>query len=184
MCGGVGLCEVFFDNARVPRENIVGVKDDGWRMALSLLNFERGLDAGTVGMLRGFYDLMLAYLKAHNLTDRRWVQEDLADYFIDMETARLFAYKVVWLASKGLHAGTLASMSKVFCSEAEQRCSHTMMKIINSYGLLEDGHDDSPLLGRIAHWYFGSFSCTLARGTSEVQRNILATRDLGLPRDR
>jgi alkylation response protein AidB-like acyl-CoA dehydrogenase len=182
ICNGRGLCEVFFDNVRIPNENIVGQKDHGWETALALLSFERGLDAGSTGLMRAFFDLMLRYLKEHHLTDKPAVRQNLANVFIEMETARLLAYKVVWSACKGLPAGTPASMSKLFSSEANQRCANAMMKMLGSYGLLAEDSRAAVLHGRITQWYFQSFSSTLARGTSEIQRNILATRDLRLPR--
>jgi len=182
ICNGRGLCEVFFDNVRISKENVVGQKDHGWETALTLLSFERGLDVGSTALMRAFFDLMLRYLKEHHLTDKPAVRQNLANVFIEIETARLLAYKVVWLASKGLSTGTQASMSKLFCSEANQRCANAMIKMLGSYGLLAEDSKAAVLQGRITHWYFQSFSSTLARGTSEIQRNILATRDLHLPR--
>jgi alkylation response protein AidB-like acyl-CoA dehydrogenase len=182
MCGGRSLCEVFFDSVTVPKENIVGQKGDGWRTALTLLSFERGLDAGTAGLMRGFFDLMLHYLREHNLTGSPAIRHTMAKIFADIETVRLFAYKVVWSARESLPSSTLASMTKLFSSEAAQRCANGMMNILGTYGLLASGSRAAVLHGLIAHWYFESFTSTLARGTSEIQRNILATRDLGLPR--
>jgi alkylation response protein AidB-like acyl-CoA dehydrogenase len=182
MCNGQGLCEVFFDNVRIPRENVVGQKDHGWETALALLGFERGLDAGSVGLMRAFFDMMLRYSKEHRLTDRPAVRQNLANVFIEIETARLLAYKVVWSAAKGLPSGTQASMSKLFSSETNQRCANALMKVLGTYGLLAEDSRAAVLQGRITQWYFQSFSSTLARGTSEIQRNILATRGLNLPR--
>jgi len=182
MCNGQGLCEVFFDNVRVPKENIVGRKEQGWEVALSLLNFERGLDVGGAGMMRGFFDLIRQYLKERNLTEDPLVKQHLANIFIEIETARLLAYQLVWLASQGLATASQASKSKLFCSEASQRCANAMMKFLGSYGQLAEGSKWAALQGRIGYWYLQAFSSTLARGTSEMQRNILAIRGLGLPR--
>jgi alkylation response protein AidB-like acyl-CoA dehydrogenase len=182
MCGGHGLCEVFFDNVIVPRENIVGQKDQGWEVALALLDFERGVDVGGAAMMRGFFNLLMQYMKEHNLTEDPVIQQHLANIYVEIETARLLGYKVVWLASQGLPTSSQASMSKLFCSEANQRCANAMMRLLGSYGQLTGDSKWATLQGRIGHWYLQAFTATLARGTSEIQRNILAVRGLGLPR--
>lgn len=182
MCDGHSLCEVFFDNVTVPRESIVGQPGQGWEIALALLNFERGLDVGGAAMIRRFFDLTMEYMKERNLTEDPVVQQHLANIFIDIETARLLAYQLVWLASQGLPSASQASMSKLFSSEANQRCANAMMKLLDSYGQLAGDSKWAVLQGRIGHWYLQSLSFTLARGTSEMQRNILAVRGLGLPR--
>ena len=182
MCGGWSLCEVFFDSVKVPKENIVGQIGDGWRTALALLSFERGLEAGSAGLMQGFFDLMLQYLRENNLTGNPAVRQHMARIFADIETIRLIAYKVVWSAREGVPSGTLASMGKLYSSEAAQRGANGMMNILRTYGLLKSTSRAAVLHGLITHWYFESFTSTLARGTSEIQRNILATRDLGLPR--
>jgi len=182
MCGGQALCEVFFDSVRVPLENIVGQKEQGWQIALDLLNFERGLDAGETAMIRSFFDLTMQYAQEHNLTDDPLVQQQLASMFIDIETARLIAHQLVWLASQGLPTTAQASMSKLFCSEANQRCADTAMKILGSFGPLAKDSKWAVLQGKIGLWYLESLTSTLARGTSEIQRNVLAVRGLELPR--
>jgi alkylation response protein AidB-like acyl-CoA dehydrogenase len=182
MTGGHALCEVFFDNVRVPVENILGEKNRGWYVALALLNYERGLDVGSTATMRRFFELILEYAQEHNLIDDPLVQQQLASMYVETETARLIAYQLVWLASQGLPVTAQSSMSKLFCSEANQRCADTAMKILGSFGPLAEDSKLAVIQGRICAWYLESFTSTLARGTSEVQRNVLATRGLELPR--
>jgi alkylation response protein AidB-like acyl-CoA dehydrogenase len=183
MCEGQSLCEVFFDNVEVPVENLVGKRGQGWELSLALLNFERGGGVGEVGRLRGLFDLLTGYLAEHDLLDNPRIQQYLADIYIEMETARMISYQMVWLAGEDLPAASQASINKLFQSEAVQRCANTAMKILGSYGQLLKDSKWSVLQGRFTHDYFEQFSATLARGTSEIQRNVLATRGLGLPRN-
>jgi len=184
MCGGATLCEVFFDNVKVPHDGVVGGVNNGWQMAMALLNFERSADVGGAAMMRRFFELMTDYLKNRGLLDDPTVKHHLADIFIDMETSRLMAYRLVSLAKVGAkaEASARASMSKLFGSEATQRVSNTMLNLLGAFGQIEDDPELEVLQGRIGHWYLQSFTATLARGTSEIQRTILATRGLGLPR--
>ena len=185
MCGGTTLCEVFFDNVKVPHEGVVGGVNNGWQMAMALLNFERSADVGGAAMMRRFFELMTDYLKNRGLLGDPTVKHHLADIFIDMETSRLMAYRLVSLAKVGAkaEASARASMSKLFGSEATQRVSNTMLNLLGTFGQIENDPEMEVLQGRIGHWYLQSFTSTLARGTSEIQRTILATRGLGLPRN-
>jgi alkylation response protein AidB-like acyl-CoA dehydrogenase len=160
----------------------VGQKDQGWDIALSLLNFERGADVGGAALLRRFFELILQYLNERNLTGDPLIKQQLADIYIEIETARLLAYQLIYLASQEMPSATQASMSKLFSSESNQRCANAMMKLLGSFGPLAGGSQWAALQGQINHLYLQSFNSTLARGTSEIQRNILATRGLGLPR--
>ena len=185
MCGGATLCEVFFDNVKVPHDGVVGGVNNGWQMAMALLNFERSADVGGAAMMRRFFELMTDYLKNRGLLGDPTVKHHLADIFIDMETSRLMAYRLVSLAKVGAkaEASARASMSKLFGSEATQRVSNTMLNLLGTFGQIENDPEMEVLQGRIGHWYLQSFTSTLARGTSEIQRTILATRGLGLPRN-
>ena len=184
MCSGSSLCEVFFDDVEVPPEGVLGGVNNGWQMAMALLNFERNADVGGAAMMRRFFELVTDYLKKRDLLSDPIVQHHLADIFIDIETSRLMAYRLVGSAKEGAKAdaSARASMSKLFGSEASQRVSNTMLNLLGTYGQIEKDPELEVLQGRIGHWYLQSFTSTLARGTSEIQRNILATRGLGLPR--
>ncbi|MCX6013680.1 MAG: acyl-CoA dehydrogenase family protein, partial [Chloroflexi bacterium] len=182
MCGGHGLCEVFLDNVQIPIQNVLGLLNGGWDVTMAQLNFERGNDVGGTAMMRGFFDLVLKYLKERDMISNPLIQYHIAEIAIDIETARILAYQIVWLATEGLIGSAQASMNKLFCSEANQRCANAMMNLLGSFGPVNGDSTWAVVKGRIAYWYLQSFSTTLARGSSEVQRTILATRGLGLPR--
>jgi alkylation response protein AidB-like acyl-CoA dehydrogenase len=111
-----------------------------------------------------------------------WVRNLLADRYIECEVARLMAYNVAWMQGEGLVPNKEASMSKVFGSETLQRVTIAGMEILGLYGALDRNDAWAPLRGRIQEHWMTSFSHKIAAGTSEVQRNIIASRGLGLPR--
>jgi 3-oxocholest-4-en-26-oyl-CoA dehydrogenase alpha subunit len=163
---------------------VLGGVNNGWQTAMALLNFERTADVGGAALMRRFFELITDYLKNRGLLSDPAVRRHLADIFIDIETSRLMAYRLVSLAKTGATAkvSAHASMSKLYGSEAAQRISNTMLNLLGSCGQIENDPELEVLQGRVGHWYLHAYTTTLARGTSEVQRTILATRGLGLPR--
>ncbi len=186
MAGGHEFNEVIFDNVRVPQRNLVGEENRGWYVAVTLLDFERsGIDYSAIG--RRLLDDMLEYARETRrngqlLLEAPWVRNLLADRYMECEVARLMAYNVAYMQEKGLAPTKEASMSKVFGSETLQRVTASCMEILGPYGALGRGEKWAPLRGRVQEHWMISFSHKIAAGTSEVQRNIIAGRGLGLPR--
>jgi len=92
------------------------------------------------------------------------------------------AHRVVSLQARGLVPNYEASMNKLFATELAQRITRTAMRMLGLFGLLEEGSAWAPLNGRYPRMYKMSVGSTIAGGTSEVQRTIIATRGVGLPR--
>jgi len=101
---------------------------------------------------------------------------------IEAEISRWLSYRVAWMQSQGMVPNAEASMSKLYGTELTQRVAQTGMEILGMAGQLSQGSKWAPLEGAIQRQYLMSFSSTIAAGTSEIQRNIIATRGLGLPR--
>ena len=116
------------------------------------------------------------------LSNSPHVRYSLAERHIETEASRLLAYGVAWMQGQGQVPNKEASMSKVFGSETLQRVTSTGMEILGLYGQLRPGDSWAPLGGRVPQNWMFSFAHTIAAGTSEVQRNIIASRGLGLPR--
>jgi alkylation response protein AidB-like acyl-CoA dehydrogenase len=110
------------------------------------------------------------------------VRHLLADRYIECEVARLMAYNVAYMQDQGLVPNKEASMSKVFGSESLQRAANAALEILGMYGGLGRDEKWAPLKGRVQEHWMIAFSHKIAAGTSEVQRNIIANRGLGLPR--
>ena len=111
-----------------------------------------------------------------------WVRNLLADQYIECEVARLMAYNVAYMQGQGLVPNKEASKSKVFGSETVQRVAAAGLDILGMYGALSRNEKWAPLKGRIQENWVSAFSGTIAAGTSEIQRNIIASRGLELPR--
>ena len=94
----------------------------------------------------------------------------------------MIAYNIGWMQSQGQVPNKEASVCKVFSTEMQQRLAETGMRMLGLYGQLAPGSKWAPMQGRIERAFLSSHSATLASGTSEIQRNIIATRGLGLPR--
>ncbi len=178
--------EVFFEDVRVPAKNLVGELNRGWYIGTTTLDFERSSIGSAVGIRLGL-DSLVKYAKEHEAdgTSRTGqldsLKTELADRYIEANVARLMSYRVVTMQAKGMIPNHEASMTKLFASELNQRIARTGVKVLGLYGQLYG--DDAPMKGRYESSYMTSLSSTIAGGTSEIQRNIIATRGLGLPRD-
>ena len=177
---------VTFDNVRVPQKNLVGEKNRGWYVGATLLDFERsGVDysAGSQRMLEDLVDFAKETKRnGKALADDPLVRRRLADLAIEIEVSRLISYNIAWMQGAGLVPNKEASMGKAFGTELQQHVAETGMSLLGLYGQLEPGSRYAPLEGRIERAALTSVSATIAAGTSEIQRNIIATRGLGLPR--
>ena len=181
MAGTHEFNEVFFDDVQAPKGNLVGEKDRGWYVAVTLLDFERsGIEYAATS--RRLLDDLSAFIRESRGGFEGWVADALTERYVEAEVARLMAYRVAWMQSEGMVPNREASMSKVFGSETFQRVADTGMKVLGLYGQLTEDDRWAPLAGRIQDAWRHSFSNTIAAGTSEIQRNIIASRGLGLPR--
>jgi len=178
--------EVFFDDVRVPKENMVGEKNRGWFVALAVLSFERsGIERPAWG--RRLFEQLVQYAKETErdgvpLARYPLIRQKLAELAIEIEISRLFCYRVAWLQSQGLTLNYEASVSRVFGAELVQRITNTGLQIMGLYGQLGPSSRWAPLAGLMEREYLHGLALTIAAGTSEVQRNIIAIRGLSLPR--
>ncbi len=178
--------EVFFEDVRVPAKNVVGELNRGWYVGTTTLDFERSSIGSAVGLKHTLNELVkFARANATTGVSRAGylgsVKAELADRYVETMVARLMSYRVVTMQAKGLIPNHEASMTKLFASELSQRISRTGIKVLGLYGQLYG--PGAPMKGRYENTYMTSLSSTIAGGTSEIQRNIIATRGLGLPRD-
>lgn len=177
------LTEVFFEDVQVPVENRVGEENGGWRYATSLLQYERG-DALFIGQFRRMLDDLKKQMRTDRLGHRiaPAVEALPTQSEIDWEVGRLLTLRVVNMQAKGLLPDTEASQAKLFMSEACQRLAATAQQLAGLYGSLTHKDSLAPLGGRIVELLLSSTTATVIAGTSEIQRTIIATRGLGLPR--
>ena len=176
-----GFNEVFFEDVRVPATQVVGEVNRGWYHMAVALDFERSGIGSYAGGRRTVERLIqLAKDNPRLVKERPSIRTELADRVIDVNVGTFMAYRVATMQAKGMVPNHEASASKLFGSEMGQRISLTGMHLLGMAGQLRDGTK-----GQImdqATSYVSSMSGTVAAGTSEIQRGIIATRGLGLPR--
>ena len=178
--------QVYFDNVRVPKENLVGEENKGWYVATTTLDFERSGINRVIWALRQYYELV-DFVKESAAAKQVWAMSPslryrLADLRIAFEIGRLLAYRVAWLQSAGQIPNYESSMAKMYGSELNRHFGTEAVTILGLAGQLEPGTRWAPLQGRLERTFLAGFSYTIAGGTSEIQRNIIAQRGLGLPR--
>ncbi len=176
-----GFNEVFFEDVRVPASQVVGEVNRGWYHMAVALDFERsGIQAYAGGRRTVERLVSLAKERPDLLRQRPSVRNELADRMIDINVGTFMAYRVAHMQAKGLVPNHEASASKLFGSEMGQRISLTGMHLLGMKAELRDGSKHQ--VYDQATDYLSSVSGTIAAGTSEIQRGIIATRGLGLPR--
>jgi alkylation response protein AidB-like acyl-CoA dehydrogenase len=174
--------EVFFENVRIPRDCLVGDLNSGWYVAAATLDFERSGINRVVAGIRA-YEELLQYVRQsrHLVAERPELRSRLAELGIEFHAGRLLAYRVASMQARGQVPNAEASMSKMYGSELQQRLAQTGLQCMGLAGQLSGGHR-APLAGRFEAYYRHSAGLTIAAGTSEIQRGIIAGRGLGLPR--
>ncbi|MCH7699801.1 MAG: acyl-CoA dehydrogenase family protein [Chloroflexi bacterium] len=172
--------EVFFDNVRVPKTAILGEMNRGWYVATTTLDFERSGILNAISLQQLMFEVIDATRPFHDGSPL--VRHTIADRMIEIEIAIMLSYRVASMQEKGLIPNQEASITKLFASELAQRIGTTAIGLAGLYGQLGPGSPYAPLLGRIERMYRVQVGSTLAGGTSEIQRSIIAQRGLGLPR--
>lgn len=178
--------EVFFDNVRVPKENLVGEKNMGFYHLMTALDFERANLVGIGGFKRTFEELT-AYVKTAKrngepLGSITSVREKMADIATKIEIGYMLFWRTAEMLDKKLNPNVESSILKVVATELARDMAEMAMDILGPYGHLYEKSKWTPLGGRVSRGFLTSISATIGAGTSEIQRNIIAQRGLGLPR--
>ncbi len=177
--------EVFYDNVRVHKKYLIGEKNRGFYQILHQLDYERaGLER-----LMGNYPLFDGIIRFTKETEQNGkplcedtlIRHKLAQLQIEFEIGRLLTYRVVLVMDEGRAPNVEAAMAKAYCTSFEQRLASVATEILGLYGQLLAESKWAPILGMAPHSYLGSKGYSLQAGTTEVLKNIVATRGLGLP---
>ena len=182
--------EVFFDDVRVNKDCLVGGENNGWYVLMTALSLERGTwggGANNVATCQRLLDELVNYVKATEvngkpLADDPSVQDKLAQMAIDIEVARLLAYRLAWIQSRGIIPVSESSVSKIFGSEMQRNMGNIAMDIAGLHGQLKANSKWTPLNGHIENMYLWAIAPSIGAGTDEIQRGLIATMGLGLPR--
>ena len=174
--------EVFFEDVRIPASNLVGELNRGWYVGMTLLDFERSNIGGAVAARRQLRQLITHIQNNEQGAQERLTPElrqEIVDRYVETETLYQFSFRIISMQSSGLVPNYEASTAKLFASELSQRLALTATKV---FGLHAQHWSASPPASTFTRNYVGMVPATIRGGTSEVQRNVIATRGLGLPR--
>jgi alkylation response protein AidB-like acyl-CoA dehydrogenase len=177
--------EVFFDNVRIPRENLVGPMNEGWKVAVTTLAFERGIagGGGHSSQVRRLAELAKSFkIDDRAAWDYEWVRQQLAQFMIECEAAKYTRLRSLSRRLKGLPPGPEGSILKLYGSELGVRIAGFVSEMLGGYALLNEATDAVPDAPRWLQRLLSSRQYTIAGGTSEIQKNILGERQLGLPK--
>ncbi len=190
MHGGQDFNEVFFENVRVPRQNLLGALNDGWRVSMTTLANERGTSALSqyVRYEQIFNDLVeLARRSTRNgypALQSESVRQELARHYVDLQGFKYNCFRVFSAIINGGTPGAEGSILKLLWSELNQRMQETAMVLEGPGSLLTAESARAMENGRWQTSFLRSRANTIEAGTSEIQRNIVCERVLGLPRSR
>ncbi|MBT4512225.1 MAG: acyl-CoA dehydrogenase, partial [Chloroflexi bacterium] len=174
------------DDVRVPARNMVGAENKGWYVTLMTMNFERSNIGAFSEAQRDLEDL-IAFCRETRRNGRPLfedvlVRRKLADLATTIEVGRMMAYNVAWLQEQGDLPADKASAIKVYSTEMGEKVAFVGCDIMGLYSQLQYGSKWAQLSGRFAVAYQHCLTLKIAGGTSEIQRTLIATRGLGLPR--
>jgi alkylation response protein AidB-like acyl-CoA dehydrogenase len=183
--GAAPFAEIFLDEVRVPVANRVGEENKGWYVAMDALSFERGGIGACVKMEQALADLV-TYVRSEEgrrfvRTDRGALRHEIARRYAEIRIAYNLARYTVSVSVKGGVPGYEASVNQLFGAELLQRLAQTGASAFGPYSQLWQ-REDAPLHATYAHLRADAVAATFLGGTTEIQRNVIATRGLGLPR--
>jgi alkylation response protein AidB-like acyl-CoA dehydrogenase len=182
--------EVFFEDVRVPRANLVGELNNGWGVALTTLMNERGTASfGTQARFRIIYDNLVALARKSTMnggaaTQDPRIRQQLAQHLIDVEILKYNCFRNFTRLLRGGTPGPEGSILKLWWSELNQRMQETAMSLQGPYGQLLRDSLWAVEGGRWQYNFLRSRANTIEAGTSEIQRNIIAERVLRMPKGR
>ena len=171
--------EIFYDNVKVPKSTLVGEVNRGFYYILEALSFER---ISTVAKLEKDLKELIGYVKETGKGKDPLVRQKLATLAIEIESERLFSMRVAWMINNRAIPNYEAGMLKMAVAETEQNLVQAATEIMGPYGQIKEGSQWAPLNGDFEHAYRASLEGIMTRGTSEIMRNVIAQRGLGLPR--
>ena len=181
---GVTTTATYYQDVRLPDKYRISEVNAGWSLVTGQLNVER-LALASYGHVAKLYDLTLETLKAdaalQPLLKESWVQHNLAECHAKLEALKIMCLKAVWVMENGGSGMVEASATKVYGSELYVDMVRKLQEIMGRASALASG-SNSPNAGLLEFWYRKGSVLTFGGGANEIQRNIVATGGLKLPR--
>ncbi len=169
--------ELFFENCRLPAENLLGRENEGYKQFLTTLDAGRlAISAMAVGLAQGAFDRSVAYAKERNqfgqpIARFEAVQFMISDMATDIEAARMMVHRAAWLKSQGQPFTKEAAMAKLFATEVSERVCYKAIQIHGGYGYVRDY--------AVERMYRDQRLCAIGEGTNEIQRLVIARQIFG-----
>ncbi len=182
--------EVLMRDVRVPVANRVGEEHRGWYVNAATMDFERSGIARIAGLRRLLDRCAAAVREAPPEARRRQARQRLAELAVAVEVSRLLSYRVAWLQDGGRAPNYEVSIQKILATETIQRLHQFIvnfhglpgLRVLGDAGPAAGDDEDSGSAGGWGPGYVNAVRATIGQGASEIQRNVIATRGLGLPR--
>lgn len=183
--GGVKTNATFYDEVRVPAENLIGGENNGWSLITGQLNHER-ISLMTVGLMRRNLQLVVDWahetkLDGAPVVEKEWVQQNLARVHAKLHVLRLMNWKQAWAATRGQPQMADSSAIKVYGSELTIEVYRALLEVVGAAGILGPDSPGAVLQGKLESSYRNGLILTFGGGTNEVQRDIIAMAGMGLP---
>jgi alkylation response protein AidB-like acyl-CoA dehydrogenase len=184
MTGAKGFNQVFFEDVRVPKKNLVGEKNQGWQVAITTLMFERtGGGGGGGGQMRELVKLAKTVQRdGRPAWDDSSVRQKVAEFYCESEALKYTGYRQLTRRLKGLPPGPEGSMMKLCGSELNLRIYMFAMELLGSYSQVEYKAPMAIDHGKWLYRMLAARGMTIAAGSNQIQHNIIGERVLGLPK--
>ena len=177
--------EVFFDDVKVPVENIVGQENHGWSHLMQALAFERGVAVTVSGISRRLLDELVLFCQESGQIKKPEVRQKLAEIAAEIETLKVLAYEAAWKVAVGKTVIYEPSRDKAYADLIMQYLGRIGTEILGSYSQLDPMHKHNKWIkvrGALEHMYWMAQGMAIAAGTTDTMRNIIGQFGLQLPR--
>lgn len=178
--------EVFFDDVKIDKRYLVGNENEGFKQIMAQMDYER---TGMERLLQNYpiYEQLQDYVKKMDKEGESrefffWARDQVAQLEIEHNIGRLLCYYTAWIIDQGKKPSSQAAMAKAFCTQYEQRLNDIATKIVGPTSQIREDVTWSPFPVDLATCYLWGPSYTLQGGSTEILKNIVALRGLGLPR--
>jgi alkylation response protein AidB-like acyl-CoA dehydrogenase len=183
IAGSTEFCEVFLTDVRIPVENRVGAENDGWRVAMVTFAFERGTAfVGELVSTRQMMGRLAEIARSNGRFQDAGIRRDLGRLAAELDALWALTIRNVTQAERTGVPGPLGSVFKLAYTEARHRLGDVAMRILGRAGLSLDDIDEVPGGEHVRGWIH-AMSMSIAAGTTQIQRNIIGERILGLPKE-
>jgi alkylation response protein AidB-like acyl-CoA dehydrogenase len=184
MTGGASFCEIFFDDVRVPADNLVGRENDGWRVAKTSMGHERSTAGVSQAMkYRRIVDELYDLARECGRNTDAVIRQRLAAIEIDVRLIELNNLRTLASVVDGADPGPVSSVGRLMFTEFEKRLHDLAVDITGPAMMLDPKDPRSVQRGRWVTGFLATRASTIGAGTAEIQRNTIAEQVLGLPRD-